>query len=157
MTPDGRALYTTAAGEGAVSWFSIGPNGRLGGAQRAPMAAGAGPHGVTVSPDQGPEARLRSARRVRAGAAVRFDGSASSDGDGRVARYRWSFGDGHHHKSGRATVKHRFHRPGRYVVHLKVVDDEGCSNRLVYTGQSALCNGGPEAVATRRITVLPRR
>src|SRR5690606_3090875 len=58
ITPNGRALYTTAAASDAVSWFSIGPKGRLAGGGRQP-AAGSAPHGVTVSPNQGPTARLQ--------------------------------------------------------------------------------------------------
>ena len=30
---------------------------------------------------------------------------------------------------------------------------EGCSTTRVYTGQSAVCNGGPGAVTTRQITI----
>lgn len=152
ITPNGRALYTTAAAADAVTWLTVGPNGRLAGGGRQP-AAGAAPHGVTVSPNQGPTARLRVDGGARAGHPVRFDASASSDPDGQVRRYRWHFGDGHVHEGRRARVHHRYAAPGRYTVRLVVIDDEGCSHRLVYTGQSALCNGGPQAVATRRIHV----
>jgi DNA-binding beta-propeller fold protein YncE len=146
MAPDGRTLYATAAGDGTVWSFHIGATGRLA-ALGAPVSAGAGPHGVTVTPDQGPQARF-SVRR--SGAVVRLDGRASRDPDGRVRTYAWHFGDGHH-ASG-ATVTHRYVKPGRYRIRLVVTDDAGCSTRQIYTGQSALCNGSGRAIATRTVS-----
>jgi PKD repeat protein len=52
---------------------------------------------------------------------VMFDGSASSDIDGRVAGYSWSFGDG---TSGfGATVSHLYSKGGGYTATLSVADD----------------------------------
>jgi hypothetical protein len=155
MAPDGRSLYSSAANEGAVRWFTVRPNGKLAGRGRASIPAGPGAHGLAATPDQGPVARfaVRGDARVRVGERVHFDARASSDADGSVRGFRWRFGDGHGHRANRAVTTHRFERPGRYTVRLVVTDDEGCSNRVIYTGQSALCNGGPQAVATYRITV----
>jgi len=150
MAPDGRTLYASAAGDGTVWAWRIGATGRLQ-ALGTPASAGAGPHGVTVTPTQGPIARF-SVRRT--GAVVRLDGRASRDPDGRVARYAWRLGDGH--RATGATVTHRFERPGRYRIRLVVTDDAGCSSRVIYTGQSALCNGSARAVATRTVTVTVR-
>lgn len=153
MAPNGRAVYASAAGENAVTWLTIGANGRLTTAGREPLAAGMGPHGVTISPNQGPVARLTAPRSVRVGKAVRFDARASSDPDGSVRRYHWSFGDGVGDGGRTAVAVHRFDRPGRYTVRLRVADDEGCSATRRYTGQTTLCNGSRAAVVTRRITV----
>lgn len=50
-----------------------------------------------------------------------FDGSESSDSDGKILDYSWKLGDGAR-KSG-ARVKHRYPRPGKYRVELTVDDD----------------------------------
>jgi hypothetical protein len=67
--------------------------------------------------------------------------------------YAWRFGDGHGRPNGSATDTHSYRRPGRYTVTVTVTDDEGCSSRKTYTGQTTSCNGGPQAVAKRRIRV----
>ncbi|MCG3128665.1 MAG: hypothetical protein CHACPFDD_03554 [Phycisphaerae bacterium] len=52
-----------------------------------------------------------------------FDASASSDPDGTIASYQWSFGDG----SGEVlpVVPHTYARPGAYRVRLTVTDNTG--------------------------------
>lgn len=57
-----------------------------------------------------------------AGSPVSFDGSASSDPDGSIASYRWSFGDGS--VSSEAKPSHTYATAGEYPVTL-VVTDEG--------------------------------
>jgi len=153
VAPNGHAVYASSAAESAVTWFSVGPRGHLLRGGRAPISAGQEPHGVAITPDQGPTADLAGPRSVRHGQAVRLDASGSSDPDGTVRRYHWRFGDGHREVTTRPTVRHRYHRPGRYTVRLMVVDNEGCSDRLIYTGQMALCNGGDQAIARHRLTV----
>ncbi len=41
------------------------------------------------------------------------------------------------------------------MVTVTETDDSGCSTRLVYTGQTAYCNGSPQAVGIERIPVPP--
>jgi chitodextrinase len=54
-----------------------------------------------------------------------FDGSASSDLDGTVASYGWTYGDG---ASGTGvTATHTFPRSGTYPASLTVTDDRGAS------------------------------
>ncbi len=57
---------------------------------------------------------------------VSFDGSGSSDADGRVTRYLWRFPDGTETQGPR--VKHDFAEPGDYQVELTVTDDEGLAD-----------------------------
>lgn len=56
--------------------------------------------------------------------AVAFDGSRSSDPDGAITSYRWSFGDGSATGSGVAP-KHTYAHPGFYAVKLTVTDGAG--------------------------------
>jgi hypothetical protein len=154
IAPNGRALYVVDADGGGVHWFSIHPRtGRLTAGDPAFFATGPNPHGAVVTPDQGPVARLRVDPVVEAGEPVRLDGTPSRDPDGRVARYAWSFGDGRKTIAGAPVAIHRYRGPGRYSARLKVTDDEGCAARRVYTGQTISCNGGPAAIAIRRVTV----
>ncbi len=55
------------------------------------------------------------------GRELTFDGSASSDSDGQVARYLWDFGDGV--RTSGASVSHAFSETGLYTVTLRVEDD----------------------------------
>jgi PKD repeat protein len=52
---------------------------------------------------------------------VTFDGSGSSDEDGEVVWWAWSFGDGG--TAVGSTVAHRYTAPGTYTVRLTVTDD----------------------------------
>jgi hypothetical protein len=156
MAPDGRSLYVEAEAAGTVQWLRIDPRtGRLH-AGATPVETGPSPHGAVVTPDQGPRAALRLSPRsgvVSAGRPLLLDARGSRDPDGRVARYLWHFGDGTSHVSTRPVLRHRYRHPGRYTVRVKVTDEEGCSARRIYTGQTASCNGGRRAIAVRRVRI----
>ena len=57
---------------------------------------------------------------------ITFNGSASTDSDGTIVRYRWTFSDGHTEPE-QAVVSHDFPSPGTYFVTLTVTDNEGKS------------------------------
>jgi RHS repeat-associated protein len=57
---------------------------------------------------------------------VEFDGSASSDPDGRIAAYLWDFGDGAEAEGVRTA--HTYERTGRFAAVLTVADEEGASS-----------------------------
>ena len=57
--------------------------------------------------------------------AVTFDGSGSSDADGAVVSYAWTFGDGT--GASGATASHTYATPGSYSAKLTVTDDRGAS------------------------------
>lgn len=156
IAPNGRALYVADAGDDEIRWLSIRKDGRLAGMRRTPITVSPGPHGLVVSPDQSPVARLARPAGGRVGARVRLDASRSYDRDGRVAHYRWRFGDGRRAVTKRPRVSHRYRKPGAYAVRVNVVDDEGCSARMIYTGQTALCSGG-RSTAKAKVRVRARR
>lgn len=80
---------------------------------------------VTVT-DELPTASfvVTSANPAR-GVPVRFDASASSDPDGTISSYVWSFGDGAGGSG--ATPRHTYSRKGTYTVTLTVTDSSGQS------------------------------
>ena len=60
---------------------------------------------------------------------VRFDASASSDPDGSIVDYRWTFGDGSSPELGSVTY-HPFPAAGTYLVTLVVTDNDGDSDSV---------------------------
>src|SRR2546426_656825 len=69
--------------------------------------------------------------RVNPGVSVTFDASTSTDPDGSIASYAWSFGDG---SSGAGVqASHVFAAKGTFGVRLTVVDSDGLSNETTRT------------------------
>jgi YVTN family beta-propeller protein len=154
FSPDGASGYASDFGGSAVTVLN-----RTSGGVAGTVGVGSEPEGVAVVPDQPPTASflVTPARRI-VKRKLTFHGGASRDPDGgTVATYAWDFGDGKHMKGSNATVRHRYRRPGTYTVTLTVTDGEGCSTELVFTGQTASCNGSAAAVATETIVVADNR
>lgn len=57
---------------------------------------------------------------------VVFNGTSSSDADGTIVRYHWTFSDGHTDND-QAIVDHQFDAAGTYFVTLTVTDNQGKS------------------------------
>jgi PKD repeat protein len=77
----------------------------------------------TGSTPQAPVARPGGPYSGTVNATVSFDGSSSSDPDGRVVSYDWSFGDGG--TASGAQALHAYASAGTYTVTLTVTDDSG--------------------------------
>ena len=74
---------------------------------------------------------------------VQFNGSSSTDPDGTIVSYSWSFGDG---ATGTGAVAwHRFGAPGTYVVTLTVQDNSGLSDSTSQPIQVGATNLPPTA------------
>jgi hypothetical protein len=133
--------------------FRVSPRGKLTNIQTVD-SGGLDPtsESITILPNLGPGASF-SVRAGRAGSPSRFDGTPSSDADGAVARFDWDFGDGKTLRDGGPTPRHIYRAPGTYTVRLTVIDDEGCSTQLVFTGQNASCLGTLNATTTRTVTI----
>jgi PKD repeat protein len=111
---------------------------------------------TTASVPQPPVARAGGPYSGTVNAALSFDGSASSDADGRIVSYDWKFGDGG--TASGARVLHAFAATGTYTVTLTVTDDSGLSasatatatvtapsndGATLYSSNCADCHGDP--------------
>jgi 6-phosphogluconolactonase (cycloisomerase 2 family) len=161
IAPDGRNVYaatTFRPDQDQLVSFSVEADGTLKELPESPTpTAGDGPlfQGLAIRPNQGPIAALDRREMRNADLTMTFDASASSDTDGRVARYDWDFGDGQRAEDAGPTPTHTYATPGAYRVTVTVTDDEGCSDAVIFTGQTALCNGSERATASQRLAVLP--
>src|ERR1700733_1285347 len=147
FSPDGNRAYVVGDNPGWMTTIDTKTRQVSG----EPIEVGAQPEAIAVVPDQAPVASSSSS--VQLGVPVAFDGLGSSDPDGRVARYDWSFGDGATALDAGPNPAHSYGLPGTYQVALTVTDNEGCSTALVFTGQSAYCNGSPRASQAQDLTV----
>jgi YVTN family beta-propeller protein len=102
------------------------------------------PTGIALTPDQSPVAAF-TPPSATVGIAAPFDGSASTDADGSIASYSWTFEDGRD-ATGVSAV-HTFLTAGTFNAKLTVVDDEGCGEAPVFTGRTAYCSGGASSVS----------
>lgn len=74
-----------------------------------------------------------------------FDGTSSSDPDGKVLKYFWEFGDGK--TSTEAAPKHFYEKPGVYKVRLTVTDDTKTINNSSVAEFELVVNAKPVADA----------
>ncbi len=77
--------------------------------------------GVAVRINATPIARITAPAGAAVNEKVVFDGRASTDSDGKIIRFRWQIDQGRK-KSG-SVLRHRFSKPGTYLVSLQVKDD----------------------------------
>ena len=88
--------------------------------------------------------------------AVSFDASASSDLDGSITSYAWSFGDGE--SATGSTANHTYSTEGTYIAELTVTDDEGATDTTSQTLEATpleiqLCQIETAYLATDGLTV----
>jgi PKD repeat protein len=100
--------------------------------------------GNSVPPNESPVARPSvTPTSGPAPLTVAVSGSASSDADGTITGYSWTFGDGS--SASGLTADHTYTAVGEFVITLTVTDDEGASSSagtsVVATGSSAVYNG----------------
>lgn len=157
VSPEGKFLYAASSGSATISPFSVGLQGAL---EPLPCtapkcSAGSAPsfQSLTITPDQAPTASFTDTPAT-AGSPSTFNASASTASpEQRVASYDWNFGDGTSAQSASPTVSHTYATAGPYTVTLTVTDTAGCSTQLIFTGQTASCNGSSRAEQTATVTV----
>ena len=130
--PAGQAERTNLAGTGTGDVATLVtdsgqpvPAGTVGGQTATTSAAVSRATMLTVvlrkaAPNQAPTALISSSC---AALGCSFDGSGSTDTDGSVASYAWTFGDGTAGTG--ATPQHTYRTAGDYPVTLTVTDDRG--------------------------------
>ncbi|MGH2864126.1 MAG: beta-propeller fold lactonase family protein [Solirubrobacteraceae bacterium] len=157
VSPDGRFLYAADARASTISPFSIESQGTLSGlsctAPNCTTGSAAFFQSLAITPDQAPTASFTDTP-VAAGSPSTFNASASTASPGQsVASYDWSFGDGTSVQSTSPTVSHSYAKAATYTATLTVTDSAGCSDQLIFTGQTASCNGSSGAQHTSTVTV----
>jgi YVTN family beta-propeller protein len=143
---NGKTVYVTESEPNQVQAINV-ETGKVTGSP-IPLP-GLFPAGIALTPDQSPVAAF-TPPSATAGIPTPFDASASTDADGSIASYSWTFEDGRD-ATGVVAV-HTFVSAGLYNAKLTVVDDEGCGEAPVFTGRTAYCSGGESSV-THPVTV----
>ncbi len=151
VSPDGASAYVTNGNEGTVSQYNINPDGFLTEKEVDEAVAASGDSEIALTPNQGPTAAFAATSDSLQAA---FDASGSTDSDGTVTRYDWDFGDGTTASDGGASPTHTYGQAGTYSVTLTVTDNEGCSQDVIFTGQTAYCNGSSTARTTEVVSVI---
>lgn len=84
---------------------------------------------LTIVSDNEPPIAQIQASQVQAvvNESITFDGSGSTDPDGSIATYAWTFGDGN--SSSQVTAEHAYTQAGAYTVNLTVTDNEGATDK----------------------------
>ena len=148
ITPDGKSAYVANLGSKDVSVINTQTNQVVG----MPIGVGAEPTGIASIPDQSPVASF-TVFSAYPGLPTDFNASDSSDPYGPIATYAWEFGDGTTLSTTTPSIYHSFSALGSYQARLTVTDDEGCSTELIFTGQTAYCNGSEMATQTKTVIV----
>ncbi|MBE7163090.1 MAG: PKD domain-containing protein, partial [Williamsia herbipolensis] len=106
-------------------------------------------HDVTVvTPNSPPTAAFTATAHKLTTA---FDGTGSTDADGTVASWAWTFGDG---TSGAgSTVNHQYPRAGTYTATLTVTDDRGATSSTT-KNVTVAANVAPSASFTASTNAL---
>ncbi|MEZ7860957.1 MAG: DUF1566 domain-containing protein [Aeromonadaceae bacterium] len=82
---------------------------------------------------------------------MQFDGSASTDADGRIVGYRWNFGEpavGGENQSAEQKPQHTYQTSGTYTVTLTVTDDRGGEHS---SSQNITVRNPVQAIATGKL------
>jgi len=160
FTPDGKRLYVSNSLSDNVTGFNVASDGSLTLIPGSPWSTGGTApdlESIAITPNQPPTAAFSVKSKPKKKSA-KFDGSSSTDSDGTVGTYAWDFGDGTTKQTSGAATRHKYDKPGRYLVTLTDTDNEGCSTNRIFTGKATLCNGSVAAqtnlhVIARKLTI----
>jgi PKD repeat protein len=108
--------------------------------------AGPGPQGLAMFPVKAPKAGLSTVSSSGAvPLAVTFDGTKSTDRDGTIVSYTFTFGDGTSVTGPVPIVTHTYTTVGKFVASLVVTDDDGAPSTAVLTSVDVAANKPPKA------------
>jgi YVTN family beta-propeller protein len=139
FTPDGKTAYVTNYEGESVTVIDAQTN-----QVKTTIPVAGGPWQIAIVPDQSPVASF-TVGAATAGKAASFNGSASSDPDGSISSFGWSFGDGIAATSTTPNVSHKYKKAKTYSTTLTATDNEGCSASMIFTGRTAYCSGAAVA------------
>ena len=95
---------------------------------------------LTVTGNQAPDAVIvATTTNARIGEILRFDGNSSSDADGSIQAWLWTFGNGTSATGAQSEVVYQ--QPGTYIVGLTVTDNDGAQgfvNQVVVVADNLL-------------------
>jgi PKD repeat protein len=114
------------------------------------VVAGAGGGGQNQRPIANGSIRTSGGGPAVAGEPITFDASSSSDPDGQVVSYLWSFGDGQ--TSSQAVATHTYSAAGTYPISIMVTDNQGARDTTAVNLSVSQGQGGGGAC---RLTVTP--
>lgn len=152
ITPDSQTAYVSDLGSDDVTPIStttFTPGTPI------PLAVGAAPFGIAITPDQAPTASFTSTPGL-AGSPTVFDASASSSPVGTISIFAWDFGDGSTATVFTPITNHTYNSAGNFNVTLTVTNSGGTSTTQTFTGQTVSNNGGPSAIFSSIVIILPR-
>jgi 6-phosphogluconolactonase (cycloisomerase 2 family) len=161
VSGNGNWVYGMASADpGVVLGFSIEGGGALASLPGSPYPTGdqfsdAAP--IAMTPIQSPKPQF-GPTQTEIGATTNFDASATTVLGGEATRYDWDFGDGIILTNGGPKPSHRYFDRGSYTVTLSVTND--CdpnavfTGGVVFTGQTAHCNGPRRASVSKTIAIV---
>lgn len=82
---------------------------------------------VVVDPNTAPTAKLTCPSGAKTAVQLTFDAAGSSDPDGAIQTYAFSFGDGSSQNTSATSASHAYATPGAKTVTLTVTDDDGAT------------------------------
>ncbi|MGZ6753985.1 MAG: PKD domain-containing protein, partial [Nocardioides sp.] len=152
MFVDGSTLYVVNAANGQLlrtGFVNGAPSGTASVADATRDWRGRAVFLASVLPNVAPTAAFTSSC---AGVSCTFDASGSSDGDGTVSSYEWTFSDGD--EAGGPTPQKDFAATGTYDVTLTVTDDGGLASSVTHQVSVVKPNVAPTAAFGASCTYL---
>ena len=150
ITPDGGTLIHGGGGvHGGLPTLDVRLWYTANDTERAIIPVGGDPYAIAVTPDQAPIARL-SVTPAEPGSPTTFDASASTVEFGSIVSYEWDFGDGTTAWTPTPITTHTY-AGGSYTASVTTRSSLGTSTERVFTGQTMMRNGGPQARATAQV------
>lgn len=159
-TSDGLRVFSNEASDpGFVAGYTVGGGDTLAPIAGSPYPTGdqyAGFFSIAITPSNTPVPAF-SATVGAPGQPTAFDASATTVPGGRATRFNWNFGDGTTLVNGGPSPVHTYAQEGTYTVTLRVrndcTEDAVFRNGVVFTGQTALCNGPGLGQTSSDVTV----
>lgn len=104
---------------------------------------------ISVLVNTPPKAIITAPTKGMVSSPIKFDAGLSSDFEGEISEYLWSFSDGTSERG--KIINKTFSKSGYYDVELKVTDKQNVSNSSSITNTTIFVNSRPSAITTTSI------